>query len=246
MNIDTIFIECLKLPVFARVEYLEAEQAKSNFSKETYIKILYDKWKEYKSIVFKSDLEKPFDDLVKEKGWEYAAITVYGDEPEPFEHIYSNTEYDEIETEGLFNNLNQNNFEWLTENVLWVLLDYIYRLYDKWETTLIETKTDKLKVPQIALIHVYEGRQITRENAGEIAANHGYTAKTSGEGLFQDYTKFCSMATRKGKPTPCTPQKLKNKIELFESVINYLSDNNKQRAIDEINILRTIFENEYQ
>lgn len=152
MNIDTIFIECLKLPVFARVEYLEAEQAKSNFSKETYIKILYDKWKEYKSIVFKSDLEKPFDDLVKEKGWEYAAITVYGDEYEPFEHIYSNTEYDEIETEGLFNNLNQNNFEWLTENVLWVLLDYIYRLYDKWETTLIakplppqqiETKTEQ-------------------------------------------------------------------------------------------------------
>lgn len=107
------------------------------------------------------------------------------------------------------------------------------------------TKTDRLKVPQIALIHVYEGKQITRENAGEIAAKHGYTAKNSGEGLFQDYTKFCSMATRKGKPTPCTPQKLKNKIELFESVINHLSDNNKQRAIDEINILKTIFENEY-
>lgn len=110
----------------------------------------------------------------------------------------------------------------------------------------IETKTDRLKVPQIALIHVYEGKQITRENAGEIAAKHGYTAKNSGEGLFQDYTNYCSTANRKGRPTPCTPKKLKNKIELFESVINYLSDNNKQRAIDEINILRTIFENEYQ
>jgi len=109
-----------------------------------------------------------------------------------------------------------------------------------------ETKTDKLKVKQIALIHVYEGLQITRENAGEIAAKYGYTAKNSGEGLFHDYTNYCSTANRKGKPTPCTRKRLMNKIELFESVVSHLSDNNKQRAIDEINILRTSFENEYQ
>ena len=115
-----------------------------------------------------------------------------------------------------------------------------------WQSSSADTKTDKLKVNQIALIHVYEGVQITRENAGEIAAKHGYTAKNSGEGLFQDYTNYCSTANRKGKPTPCTPKKLKNKIELFESVVSHLSDNNKQRAIDEINILKTIFENEYQ
>lgn len=108
------------------------------------------------------------------------------------------------------------------------------------------TKTDKLKVNQIALIHVYEGLQITRENAGEIAAKYGYTAKNSGEGLFQDYTNYCSTANRKGRPTPCTLKRLKNKIVLFESVVSHLSDNNKQRAIDEINILRTMFENDYQ
>lgn len=139
MNIDTIFIECIKLPVFARVEYLEIEQLKSNFSKATYLKILYDKWKEYKGVVFKKDLEKPFDELVKEKGWEYAAITVYGDEPEPFEHIYSEIEFNEIETENIFKNLNFNSFEWLNENVLWLLRDYIYRLYDKWELLPIES-----------------------------------------------------------------------------------------------------------
>jgi len=109
-----------------------------------------------------------------------------------------------------------------------------------------ETNPEKLKVPQIALIHFYEGNQITRDNAGEIAAKYGYTAKNSGEGLFQDYTNYCSTANRKGKPTLCTPKKLKNKIELFESVVNHLSENAKQRAIDEINILKTIFENEYQ
>ena len=110
----------------------------------------------------------------------------------------------------------------------------------------MERRKEKLKVKQIALIHVYEGIQITRDNAGEIAAKHGYTSRNSGEGLFQDYTNYCGTANRKGKPTPCTPLKLKNKIELFESVIDYLSDSNKQRANDEIQILKTILENEYQ
>jgi len=109
-----------------------------------------------------------------------------------------------------------------------------------------ETKSDKLKVKQIAIIHVYEGLQITRGNAGEIASKHGYTAKNSGEGLFQDYTHYCNTSNRIGKPTPCTPKKLKNKIELFESVVNHLTDSNKKRAIDEINILNTIFDNEYR
>jgi len=125
---------------------------------------------------------------------------------------------------------------------------YEFATFDKCEHNLPpqQTKTDKLKFKQIALIHVYKGLQITRKNAGEIAAKYGFTAKNSGEKLFQDYTYFCSAANRKGKPTPCTPKKLKNKIELFESVVNLLSDENKQMAIDEIKILKTIFENEYQ
>jgi hypothetical protein len=113
-------------------------------------------------------------------------------------------------------------------------------------TQRTEAKAANLKVKQIALIHFYEGKQITRENAGEIAAKHGYIAKNSGEGLFQDYSRYCSTANRKGKPTPCTSKTLMNKIELFESVINHLSDNKKQRAIDEINILKAFYENEYQ
>ncbi len=104
----------------------------------------------------------------------------------------------------------------------------------------------KLKVPQIALIHVYEGIQITRVNAGEIAAKHGYTAKNSGEGLYQDYLKYVNVNDRKAKTTAETKKTLKNKIELFESVVNHLLPENKQRAIDEINILKTIFETEYQ
>ena len=104
----------------------------------------------------------------------------------------------------------------------------------------------KLKVPQIALIHAYNGIQITRSNASEIARNYGYTNKSSGEGLFQDYTFYCNPANRKATPTLCTSKKLKNKILLLESITEHLIETVKQRALDEIKILKNVFENEYQ
>ena len=109
-----------------------------------------------------------------------------------------------------------------------------------------EKTPDQLTVKQIALIHIYEHKQITRENAGKIAEKHGYTSKTSGEGLFQDYTTYCSPQNRKGKPTPCTPKKIKNKIELFKSILKHLTESAKKWANDEIKILETILENENQ
>jgi hypothetical protein len=109
-----------------------------------------------------------------------------------------------------------------------------------------EAKPKKLGVPIIALIHIYEGILITKENAGEIAAKHGYTAKTSGIGLYHDYLKYLFTSDRTAKPTAETKKTLENKIELFESVLNHLSNKAKQQAIDEINILKTILETEYQ
>ena len=109
-----------------------------------------------------------------------------------------------------------------------------------------EIITNKLKVKQIALIHVYERNQITRQNATEIASRYGYKSKNSGEGLFQDYTTFCSPSNRHGKPDPCTRKKLKNKIDLFESITEHLSDTAKQWSYDEIKLLKTHYETEYQ
>ncbi len=102
---------------------------------------------------------------------------------------------------------------------------------------------NKLTLNQIALKYVYEGKSITRDNGNEIAKLHGYN---SGEKLFQLYTFFSSPTNRKAKPTTCTPKKMKNKIELFESVINILPESNKSRAEDELNILKKIYEAEYQ
>ena len=108
-----------------------------------------------------------------------------------------------------------------------------------------ESKTDKLKVPQIALIHIYKDIQITEENAKEIAAEYGYTSKTSGTGLYHDYLKYCKTSDRIAKPSAETKKTLINKIELFESVVNHLSDKAKNMANDEIKILKTILETEY-
>jgi hypothetical protein len=106
-----------------------------------------------------------------------------------------------------------------------------------------ETKADRLKVKQIALIYIYEGNSITRVNAGEIAKVYGYNSATSGEGLFQDYTKFSSKANRIG--TPETLIKRNNKIELFEGVLPHLiTDKAKEWALIEIEIMKAKFKEE--
>lgn len=107
----------------------------------------------------------------------------------------------------------------------------------------IKKNTPKYSLSQIALKYVYENRSITRENGNLIASEYGYK---SGEKLFQKFTYYSSSANRKGKPTLCTLKKIQNKIDLIESVIDILTNGNKNRAIDEVKILKSILENEYQ
>lgn len=102
---------------------------------------------------------------------------------------------------------------------------------------------DKMSISEIALKYVYEGVQITRGNSNDIAREYGHT---SGEKLFQRYTFFLSTANRKARPHPCTEKKLKNKIELIEKVIDKLPEENRGKALDEVNILKSIFNSEYQ
>ncbi|MBX3164194.1 MAG: hypothetical protein KF900_06900 [Bacteroidetes bacterium] len=94
-------------------------------------------------------------------------------------------------------------------------------------------------VNQIALIHVYNGIIITRENGKSIAMQY---AHASGEKLFQRYTFYSSRQNRTGQEN--TKKKTQNKINLIESVIPYLSEANKQRATDELNTLKTTLNNE--
>lgn len=97
----------------------------------------------------------------------------------------------------------------------------------------------RLSMKQIALIHIYKGQQINRSNAQEIAMSFGYSSSNSGEGLFQDYNLYSSQTNRTGRPNPHTPKKLANKIKLFESILDYLSIELKDRVLDEIKILKS-------
>lgn len=106
----------------------------------------------------------------------------------------------------------------------------------------IAEQRTKLSINQIALKYVYEGMQITRQNCNEIVRQYGYT---SGEKLFQRYTYYLSKTNRKGEPAFCTPLKLKNKIELIESVIEMLPKNKQEQAKDEVGILKNNYETNY-
>jgi hypothetical protein len=104
-------------------------------------------------------------------------------------------------------------------------------------------KNPSLILRQIALMYFYEGKQITRENGDSIAKQYGHN---SGEKLFQHFTYYSATPNRIGKPSPFTQTKLKNKIDLFQSVVNLLPESKKQRAIDELIVLNTHYSNEFE
>lgn len=95
--------------------------------------------------------------------------------------------------------------------------------------------------PQIALIHIYEKIPITNRNSSAIANKYGFFNPSSGESLRQDYEYYLSNANRLS--APATKKKFNNKIILFESVLEYLSDTAIGRAKEEIHSLKTLFEN---
>lgn len=111
------------------------------------------------------------------------------------------------------------------------------------ESTPPPHQEEKLTLKQIALEHFYSNKQITRQNGNKIAKQYGHN---SGEKLFQHYTFYSSTANRTAKPNLCTSKKLKNKIMLFESVLDLLPTNKQQRVSDEIQTLKNILETEYQ
>lgn len=99
----------------------------------------------------------------------------------------------------------------------------------------------KLTMKQIALIYVYEGGSITKENSNEIAKRFKHN---SGHKLYQYFNEYYSKANRKAKTHPYTKKKMSNKIELFESIVKHLHEPNKQRALDEIKMLKTLYKND--
>ncbi len=123
-----------------------------------------------------------------------------------------------------------------------IIIDWI-----NYKQKFLSTQPKKLlKVKQIALLYCYEGKQITRENADQIASDYGYISKDSGEGLYQDYLFFMLESNRTLEPSSITKRTLNNKIKLFESILDILPVEFKHLAEKDIKKLQKIYFNQYE
>ena len=121
------------------------------------------------------------------------------------------------------------------ENVNYrIKLNYEYK---KWlENEIIPQQENKLTIDEIALIYYYTDKQITRKNGDEIAQKYGHK---SGEKLYQRYLYYSSRANRLGYDSK---QKLKNKIDKFINIINYLPNDQKDKTTDEFKIMKNLYQ----
>jgi hypothetical protein len=94
----------------------------------------------------------------------------------------------------------------------------------------------KVTIPQIALMLYYENKSLNRKEANEIIKEYGMN---SGDKLYQQFCFFSSTANRMAIPDPISEKKFLNKIALFESVIKMLPIINQQKAIDEIETIKS-------
>ena len=82
----------------------------------------------------------------------------------------------------------------------------------------------KITHDQISLICFYENKVISRENAKELAMQHNHHAKNSGEKIYQRFIFYSKEVNRLAELE--TKKTLKNKIEKFQSIVQYLKTEN--------------------
>ncbi len=99
-----------------------------------------------------------------------------------------------------------------------------------------------LTLNQIGLICFYEGRSVTKANCNEIAREYGLK---SGHKLYQHYNRHQSKADRQARPDPYSKTIMKNKLNLFNSVLGELSEENKDKARQDIKILENHYKTDY-
>jgi hypothetical protein len=122
-----------------------------------------------------------------------------------------------------------------------------YREWVREENKITESQTtsepkNKPTANEIALFYYYQGKTITLDNVAEIAKKHGF----KGVKLYNLYTAYLNNNDRKAAPTNNTKVTFKNKIKLFENVIEMLETKDKQKALTELNILRNLYKSDHQ
>ena len=99
----------------------------------------------------------------------------------------------------------------------------------------LENDNAKYTIKQIALILVYEGKILNRENADKIIKEYGHN---SGHKLYLEFNKVNKIKERISDPD-ISKKILLNKIKLFKSVAKILSIDLKAKVTDEINTLQS-------
>ncbi|WP_026449919.1 hypothetical protein [Aequorivita capsosiphonis] len=104
-----------------------------------------------------------------------------------------------------------------------------------------QTKTKpELTLKQVALLYIYNGDHITRENGNSIAEKFGHT---SGEKLYQNYNKYALSTDRNSSDSKT---KDRNLLKDIEKVISYLPKAKQENPKGEAERLRnTIQNNDY-
>jgi hypothetical protein len=99
----------------------------------------------------------------------------------------------------------------------------------------------KVFLKDVALKHAWENKQINQQNMDEIAAHYGFK---SGIKLYRDYIEVMKRADRIADPDG-TARMMKYKIMIFERASAIVSPEFKNKALEEIDILRSILKKVY-
>jgi hypothetical protein len=115
------------------------------------------------------------------------------------------------------------------------LLNSIETLLPQYEGQPEKTSKPELSLPQIALLCVYQARQITNENCKEIAKEFGFESESSGKNLASNYKNLRDSEQR--VLATGTKGDTQRTID-FNSVIVRLDGLNRKRAEDDFEKLK--------
>ena len=166
-DIDTMFENCFTMPPYSRVEFLSLTQRKSGFSPKIFLNLLLTRWKDYRKQVFSEFIKMGIDEFINTYGFE-DSIKIWGDEPEDFEfYDYTNKEnesfldYSSCDNENALSKFTKNEqteVAWLNEDILFLIREYIYKLYEFYTDTIKPIETSKINNMKNELfddLHIY-------------------------------------------------------------------------------------------
>jgi hypothetical protein len=109
------------------------------------LNLLLTRWKDYREQVFSEYLSMGYEEVNKIYGFEFC-LKIWGDEPEDFEfYDYTNKDNEAVldysccENENALSNFTKNEqteVVWLNEDILFLIRDYIYKLYEFYSDTI--------------------------------------------------------------------------------------------------------------